>query len=200
MWISFLNSGYFRGAEVVGEVNLIITNEATSFAWDGYGFILNVPINALPEGISEYPVNVKASLMGQFELPDGYELVSAVYWVHAPLKFSKPLTIEVQHCANFSNPNQLCFIRTSCTQKSLPYSFKIIDGGSFTLSSRYGILSTIHFSGNGIAKAMTPGEEHSCRYCAQVYFTAKHLKDYWYCHFVITKDLDMCLAVSANSK
>ena len=120
-------------------------------------------------------------------------------WVYAPLKFSKPLTIEVQHCSNFSNPNQLCFIRTSCTQKSLPYNFKIVDGGSFTLSSRYGILSTTHFSGNGIAKEVTPGE-HSCRYCAQVYFTAKHLKDYWYCHFVITKDLEMCLAVSANNK
>ena len=198
MWISFLNSGYFRGAEVVGEVNLIITNEATSFAWDGYGFKLNVPINALPEGISEYPVNVKASLMGQFELPNGYELVSAVYWVYAPLKFSKPLTIEVQHCANFSNPNQLCFIRTSCIQKSLPYNFKIVDGGSFTLSSRYGILSTTHFSGNGIAKEVTPGE-HSCQYCAQVYFTAKYLKDFlWYCHFVVTKDMEICIAVNTK--
>ena len=193
----FLTSGYFRGAEIVGEVNLVITNEAVSFPWEGYGFKLNVPNSVLPEGIPECPVNIKASLMGQFELPEGYELISAVYWVCAPGKFSKPLTIEVQHCANFSNPSQLCFVRTNCTQKSLPYMFKLVDGGSFTLGSKYGILSTTHFSGNGIAKEVTPGE-HSCQYCAQVYFMARHLNVMWYCHFVVTKDLEMCLAVRAK--
>ena len=60
------------------------------------------------------------------------------------------------------------------------------------------MLSTVHFSGKGIAKKVTPGE-HSCQYCAQVYFTVKHLQDHWYyCHFVVTKDLEMCLAVSAK--
>ena len=91
--------------------------------WEG--FKLNVPDKALPDGISEYPVNIKASQMGQFELPEGYELVSAVYWVYVPGRFTKPLTIEVQHCANFSNPNQLHFVNSSCTQKSLPYKFKV---------------------------------------------------------------------------
>ena len=45
---------------------------------------------------------------------------------------------------------------------------------------------------------MTPGE-HSCQYCAQVYFTVKHLQDCWYCHFVITKDLGMCLTVRTKN-
>ena len=183
------------GVEVVGEEEVVITNEAMDFHWKDYGFKLHVPENALPEGTLEYRVNIKASLSGHFELPEGYELVSAVYWVATPGKFTKPVTIEAQHCATFSNPNQLCFVRTSCTQKSLPYKFKIIEGGSFACSSRHGVLSAPHFSGNGIAKEVTPGE-HSCQYCAQVYFTAKHLQDYWYCHFVITKDLEMCLMVS----
>ena len=172
----------------------MVTNEARNFHWKDYGFKLHVPENALPEGTPEYHVNIKASLSGHFELPEGYELVSAVYWVATPGKFTKPVTIEAQHCANFSNPSQLCFVRTNCTQKSLPYKFKIVDGGSFTCGSKYGVLSAPHFSGNGIAKEVTPGE-HSCQYCAQVYFTAK-LRDYWYCHFVITKDLEMCLTVS----
>jgi len=49
-------------------VNIVVTNEAMSFSWKG--FKLNVPDKALPEGISEYPVNIKASQMGQFELPE----------------------------------------------------------------------------------------------------------------------------------
>lgn len=40
---------------------------------------------------------------------------------------------------------------------------------------------------------------HSRQYVAQVYFTAKYLKDYlWYCHFVVTKDMEICIAVSTK--
>ena len=196
----FLNyiSGYddVLGVEVVGEKMLVVTNETMSFKWKDHGFKLHVQDNSLPEGIPEYSVNIKASLSGQFELPKGFELVSAVYWVKTSGKFTKPITIEVQHCANFSNPNQLCFVSTSRAQKLLPYEFEVIDGGSFTLGNKYGTLSTTHFCGTGIAKKVEPSEP-SCKYCAQVYFTVKNLKDYWYyCHFVITKGLEMCLAVS----
>ena len=167
-----------------------------NFRWKDHGFKLHVQENSLPEGISEYSVDIRVSLAGQFELPEGYELVSAVYWVKTPGKFTMPVKIEAQHCANFSNPNQLCFVRTSCTQKPLPYKFKVIDGGTFTLGNKYGVLSTTHFSGIGIAKKVEPNEL-SCQYCAQVYFTVKNLKDYWYyCHFVVTKGLEMCLTVS----
>ena len=112
--------------------------------------------------------------------------------------FTKPITIEVQHCANFSDPNHLHFVRTSRALKSLPYKFKVIDGGTFTLGNKYGALSTTHFCGIGVAKKVEP-DEQSCKYCAQVYFTVKNLKDYlYYCHFVVTKDLEMCLAVSKS--
>ena len=190
-------AGYNRihGADIVDEQEWVVTKEDMTFQWIGHGFKLRIPKNALPEGVSECSINIRVSLAGQFELPEGYELVSAVYWVATPGRFIKPVTIEVQHCANFSNPSQLCFVRTSCAQKSLPYKFKIIDGGSFSLGSKYGALSTIHFCGMGVGKKEKLGE-HSCRYCAQVYFTVKHLQDCWYCHFVVTKDLETCLAVS----
>ena len=184
------------GVEVVGEVELVVTNEAMNFQWKDHGFKLHIPENTLPEGIPEYSVNIKASLSGQFKLPEGYELVSVVYWVKTSVKFTKPVTIEVQHCANFSDPSQLCFVRTSCAQKSLPYNFKIMNGGSLVFHSKYGVLSTTNFSGIGIAKEVEPSE-HSCQYCAQVYYTIKNPRNYWYyCHFVVTKDLEMCLAVS----
>ena len=198
VYLSIIYSGYdsVLGVEVVGEKELVVTNETMDFQWKDHGFKLHVPKNALPEGLPEHSVNIKASLAGQFELPEGYELVSAVYWVKTPGKFTKLVKIETEHCANFSNPNQLCFVRTSCTQKSLPYKFTVVDGGTFTFGNKYGVLSTTHFSGSGIAKKVEHNE-HSCQYCAQVYFTVKNLRNYWYyCHFVITKDLEMCLTVS----
>ena len=174
----------------------MVTNEGINFHWKDHGFKLRVPKNALPESISKYSVNIEVSLAGQFELPEGYELVGAVYWMATEGKFTEKVTIEIQHCANFTNPNQLCFVRTSCTQEFLPYKFKVMNGGSFTLGNKYGVLSTAHFSGFGIAKKVT-SDEHSCQYCAQVYFTVKNLRNYWYyCHFVVTKDLEVCLTVS----
>ena len=186
----------FLAVEVVGEKELLVTNEGLNFQWKDHGFKLHVPKNALPEGIPEYSVNIRVSLAGQFELPEGYELVSAVYWVATQGKFTKQITIEVQHCANFRDPNQLCFVSTSRAQKPLPYKFKVIGGGTFTLGNKYGALSTTHFCGKAVVKKVNPNE-HSCQYCAQVYFTVKNLKDYWYyCHFAVTKDLEMCLTVS----
>ena len=87
--------------EIVGEKELVVTNEGINFHWKDHGFKLHIPENALCEGIPEYSINIKASLAGQFELPEGYELVSAVYWVKTtPRKFMKPVVVEVQHCAN----------------------------------------------------------------------------------------------------
>ena len=91
--------------------------------------------------------------------------------------------------------NYISFAQAVPRSPLIPYKFKVIDGRLFIPGNRYGTLSTNHFSGTGISKEVTPGE-HSCQYCAQVYFTVKHLQDYWYCHFVITKELEMCLTVS----
>ena len=191
----FLGYNSFLGVEIVGEEELVVTNEGINFHWKDHGFKLHIPENALPEGISEHSINIRVSLAGQFELPEGYELVSAVYWVKTQGTFTKSITVEVEHCANFSKPCHLCFVHTSCTQKSLPYKFEFIEGGSFVLGCKYGVLSMTHFSGTGVAKKVTPGE-HSCQYCGQVYFTVKHLKECWYCHFVVTKDLETCFKVS----
>ena len=67
------------GIEVVGEEEVVVTNETVNFHWKDNGFKLHIPENALPEGTPEYHVNIKASLSGLFELPEGCELVSAVY-------------------------------------------------------------------------------------------------------------------------
>ena len=88
-------------------------------------------------------------------MPPDCELISAVYWVYSPHKFTKPLTVEIQHCAVLSSDqqcSQLTFISTKCTQKELPYSFKTRDGGVFSHHSSYGSLSLTQFSGVGVVK------------------------------------------------
>ena len=144
--------GHLHGAEVVAETTFTLTTKAQSFEFMGYGFILHVPEDSLPAEVSETLLNVRVSLSGQFQLPPNCELVSAVYWVSSPHKFTKPLVVEIQHCAALSSDEQceqLTFVRTMCTQKELPYTFTE-QGGDFSYHSSYGSLSLSHFYGLGI--------------------------------------------------
>ena len=96
---------------------------------------------------------MRVSLSGQFQVPPNCELVSAVYWVSSPHKFTKPLDVEIQHCAALSSHKQceqLMFVHTKCTQKELPYTFTELEKGVFGPHSSYGSLSLSHFSGLGI--------------------------------------------------
>ena len=124
------------------------------FEFKGYGFKLHVPKDSLPAEVSETQLNVRVSLSGQFQLPSECELVSAVYWVSCTHKFTKPLVVEIQHCAALSRDKQceqLTFVRTKCTQKELPYTFTEL-GGVFNYLSSYGSLSLSHFSGLGVGR------------------------------------------------
>ena len=186
----------------------IRAGEALSFQWKGYGLRLHVPEGALPPHLSESTLHIQASLCGQFQFPDSAELVSAVYWISCATKFSKPVTLELQHCA-VSQTSSLQFVRAQCTQKTLPYQFRPIDG-VFTRDSVYGSTSITHFSGIGIvvqrilqswvgwSSEPSPAPEPNLvpeTYLAQVYL--ENIKfNKWKVYFIVTKNLEAILTVS----
>ena len=187
-----------RGASVIAQRTFTITQESQSLHFHGYGFKLHIPEGSLPAEVAETKLNVQVSLSGHFQIPSGYELLSAVYWVYCPHKFTKPLTVEIQHCAVLSSNQQcaqLSFASTKCSQKELPYMFKVRDGGAFSHHCSYGSLSLTHFSGLAIiARFVRRSLGILEQYCGRVYIS-KEVDDYKV-HFVITKDLDAHRTVS----
>jgi len=189
---------------------------AKNFEFEGYGFKLQVPEGSLPAEVSETKLDVQVSLSGQFQMPPDCELVSAVYWVYSSLKFTRPLTVEIQHCVTSSTgiqSSELTFVYTKCNQKELPYTFKMQEGGVFSPHSSYGTLSVTSFSGLGIVRRIfrltsfsglgivrrifqTGQEEEPVveQYCAQL-FISKSVSE-WKVDFVVTKNLDTCSTVS----
>ena len=151
---------------------------------------------------------MRVSLSGPFQIPFNSELLSAVYWISSPHKFKKLITVEIQHCAVLSSDEQcskLTFVRTNCTQKQLPFTFEELVGGVFEPKNSYGSISLSHFSGVAIAVKGQQSSERKTKkvkervveqYCAQLYITRKSVKE-WKADFVVTKDLDSCLTVSA---
>ena len=159
-------------------------------------------------------MRIQTSLSGQFKLPDDMELVSGVYWISFPSEVLKqPITLELQHCAYLEQTEQthLTFVTSKCNQKTLPYKFKPLHGGSFSSKSDYGIVQIKHFS--GIAAASKVNQSHSKeqqrdtddmsaeqsvpkKYLALTYYKqARSARTTWEMHFTIIPNLELCLKV-----
>ena len=208
--------GYLRGVDVINHTSFTYTGRAQTFEWVDHGFKLHLPENALPPEVEECRVHVKASLSGQFQFPEDAELVSGIYWIATPHVFTKPVTVEIQHCsARTVHPSSLTYIVAKCTQEDLPYKFNALNGGVFAPSSRYGSISLTHFSGLGIASRSPrrpsliqrlvrrhPQDEsefsNEKSYCARLYYSSSGIHS-WEVNFTIIWDLELHIAVSILS-
>ena len=171
------------GIDVCGETSLTVTNKSQQFIWKEFGLKLTIPSGALPQDVDQCELLIKASLSGHYQLPKNYHLVSPVFWIRCEpyCKFAKPIILEVEHCALDRNIPKLSFIRASCTQKELSYSFEVISGGKFSRNSSYGLVELKGFSLTGAAQKSSDERE----YCARLY----HLKNPTFdhrVHFTIT--------------
>ena len=174
------------------EMTIVVTNAPQQFNWEGSGLRLHISGCSLPEGLKQCTVDIKASLSGQYGLPKDSHLVSGMYWFRCEpqCKFVKPITVEIQHCA--SDTSKLGFVKAFCTQKTLPYTFKPIEG-HFTSNSSYGIIELNSFSGLGIVQE---GSEDHCKYIASQFYSSKEINHD--IHFVVTMDLSLHQFVSCS--
>ena len=181
--------------DVIAETSVLITNQARTFNWKGYGLKLHIPQGALPVGLEECRLLMKVGLSGQFALPENTSLVSAVYWIDSEprRRFTQLLTVEIQHCVNLALTSKLSFVHAKCSQKYLPYTFEEAkEGGKFSNESAYGSMQLTHFSiWSVIYNMLAPG----VLYRARLYYqrTGVNRVDI---HFVITKDLEAHAKVS----
>ena len=141
---------------------VVYSDHDQQITWPGYGLRLNIPKGCLPAGMEQCTINIKASLAGQYEFPENFHLVTAIFWLRCEdvHKFTKPIIVEIQHCAKSENVTNLSFVRAVCSQKQLPYTFKQLPGGSFTSHSSYGVIELNNFSGVGVTQEGSTAERH----------------------------------------
>ena len=173
---------------------MVNSSHAQRITWEGFGLKIYIEEGSLPPDVKKCIIFIKASLAGQYEFPEHSHLVSAVFWLRCePMcKFTKPVTVEIQHCArseNVANLN-LKFVRAVCSQKQLPYTFKLLRG-NFTSHSSYGVIELNSFSGVAITQEGSEDRE----YCSQLFYFGQLSS----CtiHFVITWNLEAYLTVGA---
>ena len=185
-----------RGVEVYEEMTVMVySSHDQLITWPGYGLRLNIPKGCLPAGMEQCTINIKASLAGQYEFPENTHLVSAIFWLRCEdvHKFTKPITVEIQHCAKSENVSNLNFIRAICSQEQLPYTFKQLHGGNFTSHSSYGIIELSSFSGVGVVQKGSDKRQ----YYSKIFFLDKYFGGHRI-DFVITWDTEAHINVNSD--
>lgn len=160
-----------RGVDMCGQTTLVITNDAQEFVWEKYGLKLIIRENSLPKGVEKCTVSIGASIAGLYQFPENFHLVSAIIWFRcepACTKFTKSITMEMEHCAKLQNSTKICFMRASCTQERLPYTLKKI-GGSFAPDRHFGSIELVGFSGVSIAQEEPQNKHQDSNPCQREY-------------------------------
>ena len=94
-------------------------------------------------------VTVKAIVAaGQIDLPEGCELVSAVYDISLSRNLTELITIEIEHCAKLENKAQCEYLSFVTARHN--DQFALIKGGMFSPNTRYGALCCNCFCKKGI--------------------------------------------------
>ena len=197
-YISFIGAEFSipPGTDPAGETQLIIeTNKKSYFQWKGYGLKLHIPENALPPGVHQCTLAIRALLFGQFRLPPNCILASSVYQIKAPVNFDRPVTLEIQHCSSFDSTAHLSFVVAYATSEPLYRFEKLV----FPSNTSYGSISLDHFCFIGIIQwlrgLVSPRTAPLLQYCAQLYRIYQQNPVVWGLHFVITKDLHSQITV-----
>ena len=104
---------------------MTISEQYKYFNWEGYGLHLYIPEGALPPEIEECTIYIEDSVEGDYAFPDNCYLVSAVYWFHCvpKCKFSKPIILEMQHCAKQQNLQALSFVKARSIESQSEIEF-----------------------------------------------------------------------------
>ena len=116
--------------------------------WERYGLRIGVSEGSLSsEETAE--AAVVALVGGDFKFPDNTVLVSAVYAISVSRRLLKPLRLEMQHCVSITRRDQTRYIKFAIAPidtPSLSYQFRIVEGGEFSIGSRYGSIDRKEFS------------------------------------------------------
>ena len=132
--------------------------EESSFRWKKYGFRIQCPQGAVSKGTK---MAITALVGGNFILPRGTMLVSAVYAISVSKPLLKPLVIELQHCVDLRTSAQAGCLKFVRAPLKSPYEFSLVDEGSFVVGRRYGSIERDQFSLIAIVAEMSTEESSS---------------------------------------
>ena len=145
------HSDNLHGSQIVGENRFLLKgNSPQSLDWSDYGFKMYFPQDTLPPH-DTCEVAVLALIGGNFQIPEGTELVSAIFSVSFAKEVNQPVQVEIEHCVELTSQNdadEMIFVATDTSGGEV---FKAVNEAKFPPNNRYGITDQLHFSNRFMA-------------------------------------------------
>lgn len=187
---------------VAEELLTFSTNEECTFDHrEGQGFLLNVTKGAVLSG--NCTVKVKSYVVSQsnpgFIFPNSSNLVTGMYHIDASRKLSKPVSLQIEHCAIVKSDTKL-EVAIADSRTGPPYHFRPYTGGNVHVIGSYikvelkgfcflcGLLRRLH-----VIREPAPS---SIFYCCLVCCLRSKFKYTWEYYIVVIRNLQVCIAVS----
>ena len=159
-------------------ITISVTNSELYFNWGGFGLNLHFHENSLPPDIDYCTIHIEASVEGDYVFPEDSYLVSAVYHfrcIPRYCKFSRLVTLEIQHCAKQEHRHQLSFVKSVGNQSQSIFSKTTScsggDHGIFPSCSFFGFIQLDSFCRYAVVQETS--EERD--YCARLYYLSQDI-------------------------
>ena len=179
------------------------TEERTFDHRKGQGFVLHVPKGAVLS--SDCTIKVKSYVARQstpkFIFPEGSKLVSGVYHITASRKLLKPVSIQIEHCADVKGDSQYAELEVAIADSTTgpPYHFKAYKGGNIRVLDSYIEVELAQFSLVSCLLRLLRAirEPASIHYCGLVCcLRSSELTRTWEYHIVLIRNLQLYIRVS----
>ena len=183
----------------VGHEKFIIQGDSPQpLNWEKYGLKITVPQDALsPTESSE--ITITALVGGCYDLPEGTELISAVYIIAVSMPLKQPVKLEIQHCAHLVTEDHtkcLSFATAPIQQSQHAYKFQLQNEGQFYPGNQYGSIWLSQFSPWAVLlKRMGQYLWPSSIYFGKVFYEEQS-KCEWIMRFIVSRDLNALDEVS----
>ena len=177
---------------------IIQGNSPRFLNWEKYGLRITVPQDALsPTESSE--ITITALVGGHYDLPEGTELISAVYIIAVSSPLQQPVKLEIQHCADLVTEDHtkcLRFAAAPIQQSQHVYKFQIQDEGMFYPGNRYGSIWLSKFSPWTILERMWQYFWPSSIYVGKIFYELEENRCEWIMRFIVSRHLNALDEVS----
>ena len=110
------------------------------------GLNILLPAEVVTPVDASYEITANVFWGGKFEFPEDSKLISGVCYISSSSQFNKPVTVQLEHCANITDEEQAEYLSFVVAESVPPFKFEYLPGGSFCPGSQFGTINIRKFS------------------------------------------------------
>ena len=128
----------------------VVSSEQVTISPPNLGVTLDIPSHSVRPG-EHVTVTIRPCLSGPFQYPEGYEPLSAVYYISTNTSLKKKGKLTLKHFGDLQTKKEADNMTFFSVKSPVTfdgkkvYQFGVVKGGEFEIGENYGTISLEHF-------------------------------------------------------